>query len=339
MRRFYRPADRAGAAVSPAGPGASRGFRATPVELDPPDLAAYRAGNTGIEYVTSFAAAAPGPHVMLSALMHGNEICGAIALDRLLRAGLKPARGTLTFAFANIAAYQSFSRLDPAASRYVDEDMNRVWDASALDGPRHSRERARARMLRPLVDTVDFLLDIHSTTNLNPAMMLTGLGQKHLDFAKTLGFPAMLVRDGGHEGGTRLRDYGRFADPTSPAVALLIESGQHWAKETAETATETTWRFLAATGILDEVDAAPWRIRPSTPQRVIQVTDRITIQNDDFRFYEAYEGFEVIPRAGTAIARDGGHEVRTPYDDCVLIMPSRRFSRGQTAVRLGRFEE
>jgi hypothetical protein len=29
--------------------------------------------------------------------------------------------------------------------------------------------------------------------------------------------------------------------------------------------------------------------------------------------------------------------VRTPYDDCVLIMPSRRSGRGQTAVRLGRY--
>jgi hypothetical protein len=29
--------------------------------------------------------------------------------------------------------------------------------------------------------------------------------------------------------------------------------------------------------------------------------------------------------------------VRTPYDNCVLIRPSRRLAKGQTAVRLGRF--
>jgi hypothetical protein len=29
--------------------------------------------------------------------------------------------------------------------------------------------------------------------------------------------------------------------------------------------------------------------------------------------------------------------VTTPYDDCVLIMPSRRLDKGQTAVRLGRY--
>ena len=317
----------------------ARGFRATPVELDPPDLGPWRIGNIGIDYVWSFTAAAPGPHVMLSALMHGNEICGAIALDRMLYAGVRPARGKLTFAFCNVEAYRIFSRVDPAVSRYVDEDMNRVWEQSALEGPRNSQELRRARLLRPLIDTVDYLLDIHSTTNINPAMMLTGIAQKHLDFAKTIGFPIDLVRDAGHEGGRRLRDYGHFAEPRSPAVALLVESGQHWAKATAATASEAAWRFLAATGVLSEADAAPWLERPRATQRVIQVTDRVTIQSDDFRFFDSYEGFEVIERAGTIIARDGSKDIRTPYDDCVLIMPSRRFARGQTAVRLGRFEE
>jgi len=319
--------------------GTTRGFRATPVEIDPPDLGPWRTGNAGIDYAWSFSAAAPGPHVMLSALMHGNEICGAIALDRMLREGVRPVRGTITLAFCNIEAYRSFSRIDPAVSRYVDEDMNRVWDPSALDGPRNSPELRRARLLRPLVDTVDYLLDIHSTTNINPAMMLTGIAKKHLDFAKTIGFPVYLVRDAGHEAGLRLRDYGRFGDPQTPAVALLVESGQHWAKATAETAREAAWRFLAATGVLNEADAAPWLRRPRAAQRVIQVTDRVTIQSDDFRFFDTYEGFEVIEHAGTVIALDGGKHIRTPYDNCVLIMPSRRFARGQTAVRLGRFEE
>ena len=54
-------------------------------------------------------------------------------------------------------------------------------------------------------------------------------------------------------------------------------------------------------------------------------------------FVEEYQGLEVIPEAGTVIANDGDEPVRTPYDDCVLIMPSRRLVPGQTAVRFGRF--
>jgi predicted deacylase len=52
------------------------------VELTPPDIEPYRAGNTGIDYVTTFDSGIAGPHVLVTALTHGNEICGAVALDR-----------------------------------------------------------------------------------------------------------------------------------------------------------------------------------------------------------------------------------------------------------------
>ena len=63
----------------------------------------------------------------------------------------------------------------------------------------------------------------------------------------------------------------------------------------------------------------------------------MTIASDDFSFTQDYRGLEVIAKAGSVIGRDGGRAIRTPYEDCVLIMPSRRLGRGQTAVRLGRF--
>jgi hypothetical protein len=69
----------------------------------------------------------------------------------------------------------------------------------------------------------------------------------------------------------------------------------------------------------------------------VTVTDAVTIASERFEFAADYRGLEVIPRAGTLIAQDGEQEIRTPYDDCVLIMPSRRLQRGQTAVRFGRF--
>ena len=134
-----------------------------------------------------------------------------------------------------------------------------------------------------------------------------------------------------------MRDYGAFDEPASPKTALLVECGQHWEKRSAEIAIETTQRFLAVSGVLPAAEAARILGRPAAPQRAVTVTDAVTINSERFEFAEEYRGLEVIRRAGTLIARDGGEEVRTPYDDCVLIMPSRRLQRGQTAVRLGRF--
>lgn len=309
----------------------------TAIELAPPDIAPYEAGNTGIPYVTSFDGGRPGPHVLVNALTHGNELCGAIVLDEIFRRGIRPVAGKLTLSFANVAAYHRFDPASPAASRFVDEDFNRLWDAQTLDGTRQSAELTRARALRPLVDSVDLLLDLHSMQQASPALMLAGLTDKSLALARRVGVPGIIVRDAGHAAGARMRDYGDFSEGASPKAALLVECGQHWEKPTAEIASETAWRFLAASGVLAPAEAATILARPAAPQRVVAVTDAVTIEGPSFEFTQDFLGMEVIPRAGTVIAHDGGHEIRTPYDDCVLIMPSRRLLRGQTAVRLGRF--
>ncbi len=306
---------------------------AYPIELSPPDISPYAAGNTGIPYVTTFDSRRAGPHVLVNALTHGNEICGAIALDRLFRDGVRPAAGKVTLSFANVAAYRSFDPADPSASRFVDEDFNRLWDATTLDGARQSHELERARALRPIVASADFLLDIHSMQHATAPLMLAGLADKSLTLARKVGVPELVVRDAGHTAGRRMRDYAAFGDPALPQTALLVECGQHWETRAAQVALDATLRFLAVTGVV------PAAARPAGRQRVITVTDAITIAGDRFAFADDYRGLEVIARAGTVIARDGERDIVTPYDDCVLIMPSRRLLRGQTAVRLGRFTE
>ena len=223
------------------------------VELTPPDIEPYRTGNTGIDYVTTFDSGVAGPHVLVTALTHGNEICGAIALDRLFRAGLQPRQGKLTFAFDNIAAYRSFDLRVPTASRYIDEDFNRLWSAATLDGPRQSVELTRARALRPIVDAADFLLDIHSMQYATAPLMLAGTLDKSLTLARRVGIPELIMCDAGHAAGPRMRDYGGFGDPNSAKTALLIEAGQHWERRAAEVATDVMLRFLIALGTVEDL--------------------------------------------------------------------------------------
>jgi predicted deacylase len=310
------------------------------VELTPPDIEPYRAGNVGIDYVTTFDSGVSGPHVLVTALTHGNEICGAIAFDRLFRAGLRPRRGMLTLAFDNVAAYRRFDPRYPIVSRFVDEDFNRLWDEATLDGPRQSIELVRARTLRPFVDAADFLLDIHSMQYATAPLMLAGTLDRSVALARRVGIPELIMCDAGHAAGKRMRDYGPFGDRASPKTALLIEAGQHWQNRAAEVATDVMLRFLIAVGVLTRDDAAPiggpdFDAHPQ--QRIIEVTEAVTIASDKFEFVDDFRGLEVLSPKGTLIGRDNGREVRTPYDDCVLIMPSRRLAKGHTAVRLGRF--
>nr|WP_315219651.1 M14 family metallopeptidase [uncultured Duganella sp.] len=309
-----------------------------PIEIDFPDLTPYAQGNTGIPYVYSYDSGAPGPHTMINALTHGNEVSGAIAVKALIDSGLRPRRGRLTLSFANIDAYLSFDPKRPDASRFVDQDLNRVWMPSTLDDMTlDSSELRRARALRPLVDQVDFLLDLHSMHERSAPLTVSGPLQKGIDMALKLGVPEHIISDEGHPEGRRMRDYGQFGDPARPHTALLVESGQHWEAAGVDVARNCCARFLLLCGNLDAGDIPPGWLKPHPPsQKVIRVTEPVVASGTDFRFAGAYTGLETFADAGTIIGWDGDKPVRTPYPNCVLVMPSlRQLRAGVTVVRLG----
>ena len=310
------------------------------IEIKPPDISRYRSGNTGVDYVHVMESGKPGPSVMVQALTHGNEFSGAIALDYLFTEKVRPLKGKLTFAFANVAAFERFDFADPDRSRCIDENCNRVWADEVLLGPRDSAELRRARELRPFVDGADYLLDLHTMTEPCRPIMVCGMLDKGAEFARRVGVPADLLIDTGHPAGLRMRDRGGFGDPASPKNALLIEAGQHWEKSSVDVAIDTTLRFLQVTGTLDPAFVQPrLRLTPPAKQRVVRVTEPITASSASFLFAKPWKGLEVVEKAGTVVAMDGDKIWRTPYDDCVLVMPSTAHVKpGNTMVRLGRYD-
>ena len=310
------------------------------VAIRPPDIRRWRSSASGVEYVHVLDSGAAGPEVMVQALTHGNELCGAIALDWLLAQGLRPSRGRLVLAFANVAAFERFDADDPFTSRCVDEDYNRVWSDDVLGGTRDSVELRRARELRPFVDRADFLLDLHSMGEPCRPIMVCGMVEKGVAFARRIGVPADLLLDTGHPAGLRMRDRGGFGDPASPKQAALIECGQHWETSSVDVAMDATLRFLAVTGVVDG-DWAANRLRAALParQRLVRVTEAVVAKSANFRFLAAWRGLEVVPNRGTPVATDGDTAWATPYDDCVMVMPSMQPPKpGATMVRLGRYD-
>ena len=301
-----------------------------PVRLTAPDLAPWREGNIGIPGVWRFAAGSPGPHVVISAVIHGNEIAGALALSEMLRAGPSPRRGVLTLIFANLDAFDRFDPANPTASRFAEEDMNRLWEPAVLDGPRQSLELNRARILRPLIEQADVLLDLHSMLWPSDPLILCGPTEKGRRLALELGSPGLVVADHGHASGRRLIDYDPFVDPDDPRTAILVEAGQHWESATVDAMLETVRGVLAATGLGPKLPTA-------NGARCAEVTMAVTVSSGGFAFTRPFRGGDIIRQRNTLIALDGTLEIRTPHDDCLLVMPSLRPSRGHTAVRLAKF--
>ena len=104
-------------------------------------------------------------------------------------------------------------------------------------------------------------------------------------------------------------------------------------------AIETALRFLDHCDIAGpSIAGLVPSVRPAK-QIVTEITEAITIDSENFAFEREFEGFEIIAQSGALIARDGDTEYRTPYDDCVMVMPARDILPGLTAVRLGRIVE
>ncbi|MFZ4289032.1 succinylglutamate desuccinylase [Variovorax sp. HJSM1_2] len=314
--------------------------------LNKPELAAWRAGNTGTEGVWHFDSGVAGPRVLVSALVHGNELCGAWALKELLEAGVTPACGTLTLAFCNLEA---FDRFDPAkhdASRFVDEDMNRQWMPERI-AEANTRERRRVAALQPFVQAADWLLDLHSMHEPSLPLSLSGLQPRNLALARQLRAPEYVVVDAGHKDGVRMRDFGRFGLPDEQAPqtrSLLIECGFHGDPQSLVVARDQCVRFLLQAGLLSAASSAqllPGWLQPDAPQQwALYVTGPVVAKSERFTFNQPFQGLEVIASAGTVIGDNDGEPVTTPYDNCVLVMPSTRQARaGVTVVRFARREK
>lgn len=317
---------------------------AVPFLLDAPDLDGWRAGNTGVEGVWQFDSGLAGRHVLITALVHGNELCGAWALKGLLEASVRPRAGQLTLAFCNLAAFDRFDPGNHDASRFVDEDLNRQWLPERISAA-DTLERRRAGALQPFVEQADWLLDLHSMHEPGAPLSLTGLRAENVALAKQLGAPEFIVVDAGHKDGVRMRDFGRFgADPSAPdngCRSLLVECGFHGVVASRTVAQDQCVRFLLASGVLNADDAQHllpgWQQPDAAQQWALDVTGPVVARSAQFRFTEPFQGLEVIAKAGTVIGDNDGEPVTTPYDDCVLVMPSTRQARaGVSVVRFAR---
>ncbi|WP_367160008.1 succinylglutamate desuccinylase/aspartoacylase family protein [Kozakia baliensis] len=306
------------------------------VQIAPPDLSDWIEGNNGIRGVMHIKARRSGPHVVLVSLIHGNEYAGAAALDRLLREGIQPKSGAVSVVFANLDAYRRFDADNPTAARFVDEDMNRLWDPGRLNSTQNSVELTRARELLPVIQSADLLLDLHSMLWESEPLLISPVTQRSqalaMALAGHLGTPRLMLTDLGHLGGARLIEQSVFLSESGPARSVLLEAGQHWRSETTDTSLKVARRLIGQAETIhfsDDIAGAQ-----GLEQAI--VTDNVMARSAGFTFRHPYRGGEVIHRAGTIIAQDGEDEICTPYDRCLLVMPNLHARRGQLAVRLAR---
>src|SRR3954453_9313256 len=105
-----------------------------------------------------FTAIAPGPRLVVTGAVHGNETCGTVAIRRVLddieHGRLAVEAGQVTFVpVTNPLAYER-------GQRQGDRNLNRKL--TPTDEPREFEDHV-ANWLCPLLARHDVLLDLHST--------------------------------------------------------------------------------------------------------------------------------------------------------------------------------
>lgn len=273
-------------------------------------------GNTDVPFVWSFEADRSGPHVMIAGLTHGNEPAGEAAVLRLIEEAVRPRAGRLTLALVNAAAAAS-------GVRFLDRDMNRLWRDDWLDADGSSVEAARARELRPILRQVDVLLDLHTTAFVaRPFFVIAELAKTRALADRMALPPTQQLMPGGCVDGRHLTDYGRFADPDDPAVAVTVECGTHDAPASAAVAYDVARRFL-------EVADGHGPPRLNVPIERFRTKEPCIALTDRFVLHIPTTGF-VSVRKGEVVAMDGDRPVTAP-DDLVIVSPRPDPKAGQTA--------
>lgn len=106
--------------------------------------------------VTSFSSTNPGAHTLILWSIHGNEVCGSIAIDKIIEKirswAIQITSGQITFLpRANRDAYVK-------NVREIEHNLNRIfWPQEVI-----SKEHQVAKLIEKYIQQANFVLDLHS---------------------------------------------------------------------------------------------------------------------------------------------------------------------------------
>lgn len=271
----------------------------------------------------------PGPTVVATGGVHGNEPAGLHALRRVLArlAGERmPLRGELWAVAGNLRALAE-------DRRFIDRDLNRRWTREAMSelvnaGPGEAAEdHEQLELLTTLAPLLVrggppiVFLDLHTTSG--PAAPFSCMPDVLRNRAIALAMPIPLVL--GLEEVLEGSLLGYLCDMGHIGVA--VEAGQHRDPATVGFHEAALWIALVAAGCLDEghvPDLAEHRGRLIAANRglppVVEIRVRHGVRPDEepFTMEPGFENFQPIIK-GQMVARDRNGPILAPRTGLMML--------------------
>ena len=277
--------------------------------------------------VGSLVGARPGPLLLCTGGIHGNEPAGVRALEQVLaELEREPGafRGRLLGLAGNLAALRR-------NTRYLDVDLNRAWrpDRLALvdreQVPVDSECLEQRELLAELRAAIGqareqvCFLDLHTSSAPGTPFACIGDTLRNRRFAKPFAVPVIL--------GLEEQIDGALLEHLNNAglVTLGFEGGQHQAPESVENHAAAIWTGLLAAGCLPPGDARVRRAREllrsrgGDVPRVLEIRYRHGLRpEDEFRMRPGFRNFCEV-RAGQVLADDSRGGIEAFYPARVLL--------------------
>lgn len=285
----------------------------------------------------------PGPRLIVTGAVHGNETCGTRAIERILgelsRGEFEITRGMVTFVpVCNPLAYSRGQRMG-------DRNLNRRLRPT--DAPREYEDRI-ANRLCPLLAAHDVLLDLHSFRGSGKPFVLCGptnnsgplepFTHEAAEMALTAHVGVDRIVEGWmssySDGIERRRARAQAGDAAAAAAiedpsygigtteymrsqggyAVTLECGQH--EDPA--APDVGWHAIRQTLALLQLADLPLA-PPRRPFEALKLTRVIDRHAEGDQFVRTWTSFDRVSAGDLIARRADGTEVRSPQDGFIVF--------------------
>lgn len=307
--------------------------------------------------VHQFLGLRPGPRLLVTAAVHGNETCGSVAIPRVVDAldqnMLRLVRGTVTF--VPVANPKAYARRTREGDRNLNRDLRPTVVVTEF-------EDRVANQLCPLLAAHDVLLDLHSFNNPGQAFVMVGPRDNDGDvepfaheqaesrLALSLGVSRIVEGWlGTYVAGARRRQTGGRSDLRSVTqygvgttefmrsqggYGVTLECGQHDDPLAVEVATTAILNALAQLGMIDKPAPRP---DPSRVE-VLRMYDVVDRDDANDTFMRPWASFDPIGQDTLIARRKDGTPLRAPHDGRI-IFPNDAARPGEEWFYLTRYSD
>jgi succinylglutamate desuccinylase len=247
--------------------------------------------------------------LVLFAGIHGNEISGVYAIEKLLfdlfSGTREVVRGKLTLARANALALA-------AERRYITHNLNRLFRADySADIDRGCYEFGRAQELKTILEKCDYFLDLRSAPTAQEPFLVV---ERHaVDVFAKLGIRRIMTGWSKFANGPIGGDAENYANAHG-AKAATLESGAHFDKASNDVAYRTIITLLSHLGLV-ETDSPG----ESEALETVDIYAVVTKEAEDFRYPGDVRNFQFL-KEGEVFAFQNGRPL-TVAEDSYLLMP------------------